>query len=609
MSQKPQPKASPGVLAINAAATQKAAPPPAPSKEHSSKANAPRLKLHVRRLPPGLTQAEFESALGDHWKAGRGKIDWFLFKEGKVSSESVFQLNSYDPSKPSRRGRAYLRVNSSVIIPELSDVIRQTSFQDARNTYNDSALLGPPTLEYAPFSRVPSGKVRNDARVGTIDQDAEFIAFLESLTNPVTKPSDEETTESAEKAEKPTITPLIQYLKEKKANKAKEAAAAKSSKQSRSAAAKESKAEKSIGKKQLLSRADKPVSEKQKKDKATKDAAVKDAVKATNKQAANGPAKSENNKSSPGGTAGLVPPSPAPERKRERGSLSAATKILRRDLGLTPPTRKREKAGQPPSPGPNGNPVSEDTKKDQPSSSKPEDNNKPASTTLKGKNSVDSTPKSTPGKQLKNTPPTEPVASRTAAARRAATPPSTGPSPNTKASSAPKNQQQQQQSPQAPSSNGTQAFLKHANPSQGVTEDLLQKGFSQFGKVIRVEIDKKKGFGYVDFAEPASLRKAMDASPVSIAQSQVVVLERRTSAAVAQNRGGHANRGGGGGHGPAHTQTPSQSSQGSKPSQAASTTPAPATPPTSRGAPQGSRGGRGPRRGHGRGGRGGGRGK
>ncbi|EEQ30146.1 conserved hypothetical protein [Microsporum canis CBS 113480] len=575
MSQKPQPKASPGVLAINAAATQKAAPPPAPSKEHSSKANAPRLKLHVRRLPPGLTQVEFESALGDHWKAGRGKIDWFLFKEGKVSSESVFQLNSYDPSKPSRPGRAYLRINSSVTIPELSDVIRQTSFQDARNTYNDPALLGPPTLEYAPFSRVPSGKVRNDARVGTIDQDAEFIAFLESLTNPVTKPSDEETTESAEKAEKPTITPLIQYLKEKKANKAKEAAAAKSSKQSRSAAAKESKAEKSIGKKQLLSRADKPVSEKQKKDKATKDAAVKDA------------------------------------RKRERGSLSAATKILRRDLGLTPPTRKREKAGQSPSPGPNGNPVSEDTKKDQPSSSKPEDNNKPASTTLKGKNSADSTPKSTPGKQLKNTPPTEPVASRTAAARRAATPPSTGPSPNTKASSAPKNQQQQQQSSQAPSSNGTQAFLKHANPSQGVTEDLLQKGFSQFGKVIRVEIDKKKGFGYVDFAEPASLRKAMDASPVSIAQSQVVVLERRTSAAVAQNRGGHANRGGGGGHGPAHTQTPSQSSQGSKPSQAASTTPAPtpATPPTSRGAPQGSRGGRGPRRGHGRGGRGGGRGK
>lgn len=92
MSQKNQQKASPGVLAINPAATQKAAPPPTP-KGHSSKGNAPRLKLHVRRLPPGLTQAEFETTLGDCWKVGRGKVDWFLFKEGKVSTESVFRID------------------------------------------------------------------------------------------------------------------------------------------------------------------------------------------------------------------------------------------------------------------------------------------------------------------------------------------------------------------------------------------------------------------------------------------------------------------------------------------------------------------------------------
>ncbi|KAK2848560.1 hypothetical protein FQN49_005603 [Arthroderma sp. PD_2] len=599
MSQKSHSKVSPGVLAINPSVTQKGTPPPT-SRGHSSKANAPRLKLHVRRLPPGLTQTEFESCLGDHWAVGRGKIDWFLFKEGKVST---------DPSKPSRPGRAYLRVTSSVTIPELSDVIRQTSFQDARNSYNDSALLGPPTLEYAPFSRVPSGKVRNDARVGTIDQDAEFIAFLESLTNPVTKPSDEE--DGTEKGEKPTITPLIQYLRDKKANKAKEAAASsKPSKQSRSAAVKESKTEKSHGKKQLLSRAEKSTSEKQKKDKASKEAAVKDVVKATNKQIANGPAKAENIKSNSGPANNSPSPAPAPERRRERGNLSAATKILRRDLGLTAPTRRRERAGQSSSPGP----TTEDTKKDQPSSSKAEDSNKPVSNTSKGKGNADSTPKSTPSKQLKGTPPTEPAAARNAAAaaaRRTATPPSTGPSTTTKASAAPgpKNQQQQQQ--QQPSTTITQAFLKHANPSQGVTEDLLDKGFSQFGKVVRVEIDKKKGFGYVDFAEPASLRKAIDASPVSIAQSQVVVLERRTSAAVAQNRGGNANRnggGGGGGHAPAHPQSQSQSPQGGSRTSQTGPAPTPGTP-TSRGTPQGPRSGRGPRRGYGRGGGGGGRGK
>lgn len=489
-------------------------------------------------------------------------------------------------------------------------MIRQTTFHDARNTYNDSALLGPPTLEYAPFSRVPSGKVRNDARVGTIDQDAEFISFLESLTNPVTKPSEEETTEAADRVEKQTITPLIQYLKEKKANKAKEVAAAKAAKQARSAAAKESKSEKSIGKKQLLSRADRSTSEKQKKDKAAKDVAVKDAVKAANKQAANGSTKAENK--APATTVNQPPQaSPAPERKRERGSLTAATKILRRDLGLTTPTRRRDKAGQASS-GPGGNAAGESAKKDQPSSSKSESNNPAPSP--KGKNTADSTPKSAPSKQSKSTPPAEPAAARNnAAGKKAATTPST---PNTKASSTPAAQknQQQQQSSQSASSNGTQAFLKHANPSQGVTEDLLQKGFSQFGKVIRVEIDKKKGFGYVDFAEPAGLRKAIDASPVSIAQSQVVVLERRTSAAVAQNRG-HGNRGagsgggGGGGQGPAHANTQQQPSpQGSRPAQAgssptAATAPPPTTSPASRGTP-GPRG-RGTRRGYGRGGAGG----
>ncbi|EFQ97092.1 hypothetical protein MGYG_00135 [Nannizzia gypsea CBS 118893] len=603
MSQKAHQKASPGVLAINPSATQKAAPPPAPSKGHSSKGNAPRLKLHVRRLPPGLTQAEFESTLGDYWKVGQGKIDWFLFKEGKVST---------DPSKPSRPGRAYLRVTSSVTIPELSEAIRQTAFRDARNTCNDSALLGPPTLEYAPFSRVPSVKTRNDARVGTIDQDAEFIAFLESLTNPVTKPPEEETAETADKAEKPTITPLIQYLREKKANKAKEVAAAKAAKQARSAAVKESKTEKPIGKKQLLSRADKSIPEKQKKDKTAKEVAVKDAVKAANKQAANGSTKPDS-KASPGPANPAPPTSPAPERRRERGSLTAATKILRRDLGLTTPTRRREKAGQSSSSGPGGSSATESAKKDQPSSSKSENNNNnnnPASTP-KGKNTADSTPKPTPSKQTKGTPPTEPAAARNAgASRKTANTPTT---PNNKASG--QKTQQQQQSSQSPSSNGTQAFLKHANPSQGVTEDLLQKGFSQFGKVIRVEIDKKKGFGYVDFAEPAGLRKAIDASPVSIAQSQVVVLERRTSTAVAQNRG-HGNRGGGGGGGggggqgtaPGNAQQQA-APQGSRPAQTGSSpAAAPTIPPTaspaSRGTPPGTRG-RGPRRGYGRGGVGG----
>lgn len=73
-------KPSGGLLPMPGSTPQKAPNPPA-------KTAAPRLKLLIRRLPPGLTQAEFETALGDDWKIGGGKVDWFQYKEGKVSKE------------------------------------------------------------------------------------------------------------------------------------------------------------------------------------------------------------------------------------------------------------------------------------------------------------------------------------------------------------------------------------------------------------------------------------------------------------------------------------------------------------------------------------------
>ena len=54
----------------------------APAKTLQSK-----LKVVVRRLPPGLTKLEFEDALGDEWKLGNGKVSWVEYKPGKVSKE------------------------------------------------------------------------------------------------------------------------------------------------------------------------------------------------------------------------------------------------------------------------------------------------------------------------------------------------------------------------------------------------------------------------------------------------------------------------------------------------------------------------------------------
>ncbi|KAB8228779.1 putative nonsense-mediated mRNA decay protein Upf3 [Aspergillus alliaceus] len=503
MTQASAGKSPGGVLQIPIAATQKntTVNPATSAPKKAPKPAAPRLKLLVRRLPPGLTQAEFETAVGPEWKIGAGKIDWLQYKPGKVSK---------DPAKPSRPSRAYVHVVSSDHIIPFSNTVRQASFMDARNTFNDPILLGPPSVEYAPYAKIPGGRVRKDIRLGTIDQDPDFIAFLESLTQPITKPPTvENTTDGEEKKETVTTTPLVQYIKEKKASKAKES----SSKSSKHAKAdKETKAEK-VQAKKLLQRPDRetsqPAEKGEKKSKADK--ATKEAVRAANKQAASvakhaKTSTAQNSPKDPGQSA------PTKERRRERGSVAAAAKILQRDLGLAP-SGGRRKGGRSASAETDASKTetgsAESSKKETPPKSS---RGGSSSQNVKGKSNTAQTNEPTP-RSGTNTPPTSAT-------------PAMGRSSKSKG----------KQATPAPST-ATQAFLKHANPSQGVTEPLLEAAFKPFGKVVKVEIDKKKGFGYVDFAEPDGLQKAIAASPVSVAQSQVVVLERKANPSGEKGRG------------------------------------------------------------------------
>ncbi|KAJ5083333.1 hypothetical protein N7456_012760 [Penicillium angulare] len=477
MTQTNKPTA--GVLQIPAAATQKSG---APAKK-VPKPPAPRLKLLIRRLPPGLTQSELEGALGPEWKVGAGKVDWLQYKPGKVTK---------DPAKPSRPSRAYLHVVSNEHITPLSDEVRQASFQDARGTSHDPSLLGPPILEFSPYAKTPGNRVRKDARQGTIDQDPDFIAFLESLTQPITKPAPVDTVEGDDKKEAVTTTPLVQFIKDKKASKAKDSSASKSSKLSR--AEKDSKEK--VQTKKLLQRSDKessatPVSDKKARgEKPTKESAktVKQAAATTTKSGKASTAKES---------------STVPERKRERGNAAAATRIVQRDLGISPSAsgRRRGKGGA-----------------TEPGASKSE-NARGYSVSAVEETSKEQAPK--PAKNSTTKVKDNETTNKKAANVSSPTAPNTAP---TKAPKAPKPK------PAAtPLSTSTQAFLKHANPSQGVTEALLETAFASFGTVAKVEIDKKKGFGYVDFAEPEGLQKAIAASPVTVAQSQVVVLERKAN--------------------------------------------------------------------------------
>ena len=378
--------------------------------------------------------------------------------------------------------------------------------------------------------------------------------FLQSLTNPPTKAvhNDQETGGVGKAKDKVTTTPLIQFLKDKKANKGKEnATGPKGAKNSRQDS-KDSKSAVTPDSKSASGNVTISPPKKRSAQAVKVEQVARDAVKVLNKQAAN--AKQVNISSSPS-KAVPAPTSPAvtpnstataalADKKRERGSASAAARILQRDLGLGGHTGGRgERRGL------LGNGANRPTTVTAASAAKGPGN--PQSPQPAVSTTGNSTTASTAATEASNAPvpdvaqppartapPSGPAASRApskASASTRAHHSSTGP-PLSK--------------PAAPPSTATQAFLKHANPSQGITEPLLDEAFAVFGTINKVEIDKKKGFAYVDFAEPESLQKAIKASPIKVAQGQVVVLERKTGPTLqARNvRGGGpmmGNRGGG----------------------------------------------------------------
>jgi regulator of nonsense transcripts 3 len=404
------------------------------------------------------------------------------------------------------------------MLDTLSAVVKQCNFQDAKNTSKDPCLLGPPSLEFAPYGRVPGSRVRKDGRQGTIDQDPEFIDFLQGLTEPVAKSNINgdgiEGTDT--KPVKLTTTPLVEYLKEKKANKGKDGAASKTVKSQGKPEAKEAKAEKTDVKKV-------PVAKKEAQrspEKVKIEKSPQDAVKAVSKSVVIPKSRSDTSESAtPSSKAPITTPTPV-KRERERGSASVAARILQRDLGLVPARGDRKvprSANTAPKTG--GTPESEPR-------------TVPAALTTRASDKAPGPTTTTPSAQPSTSSPRAPTAPPTGP--RISKPPVSITQPIHKPVSAPS--ARPSRPPPNPSPGARSAFLKHANFSQGVTEEPLYTAFTIFGAVTRCEIDRKKGFGYVDFEDPESLKKALFASPVKVGDKggQVVVLENKNSRSKSQ---------------------------------------------------------------------------
>lgn len=423
----------------------------------------------------------------------------------------------------------------------LSDAVRNATWEDAKTTFTDPALVAPPALELSIYKKVPSNKKRADARQGTIDQDPEFMKFLEGLANPTSTADLKDEDEFGKLDSKVTTTPLVEFLKEKKANKGRDSA--KSSKHTRQGSG--------AGKGKSAAKDDESSTRKKgrdtKGDKGGKPARETVKIltkKAAAEQAAEGAKKAEAAAASASGADGP---------KSRRAGIAAAARLLQRDLGLSPGSahrRARQDAAkaeaEPKTPAePRETNSASDTKTETQAptadnSSKTQSASTPPVKASSGrrtrggrnadKGKATETPSapvvtaSNPPIILKKKPAHDEVAMDTVKETKQVETPApvvakAPPKPNAAKSAAKKTA--------AISSGATRGFIKHANPSQGITEPVLRETLQGFGKIVSLEIEKRKGFAYVEFAEHGSLVKAAAASPITVAQGAVQILERK----------------------------------------------------------------------------------
>jgi regulator of nonsense transcripts 3 len=454
----------------------------------------------------------------------------------------------------------------------LSEAVRAATWEDAKGTFTNPSLIGPPVVEFSVYKKIPSNRKRTDARQGTIDQDPEFMAFLEGLANPAAPKEGGETEEGedAEKIEtKVTTTPLVEYLKEKKANKGKESG-------------KGSKASGTKGK--GGSKDDEPSAKKKgknvKEEKTEK--TPKETVKILTKKAAleqaaegakNAAAQLAANASAVATSTGSATATATDGPKSRRAGIAAAARILQRDLGLSPGSahrRARQDAAKADaeSKGSTAAAVPAEpavTTTDRPASPAPSDagsqtNKATASKTASRRTRGGRGSEKTKGSEAashstptaanppillkkgeiepslaalspKDAPEADAATTNTSATTTTKANAKGAGKQNSQGSQKKQQQQQQQQQQQPPTTvtpGATKAFVKHANASQGVTEALIRQTLTAtYGEVTAVDHDKRKGFAYVDFAQHESLARAIAAGPVTIGQASVQIVERK----------------------------------------------------------------------------------
>ena len=162
------------------------------------------VKLAVRMLPPKLTEAEFFKSIEDY----TDDIDWSAWEPGYVPEEK---------GRPITFSVCYLHFMSAESAAEFSEKLDGSPYRDS--TGGMCRCL----VELAVNQRIPEERAKKDAREGTIEKDADYLKFVESLGAERPPPvSAEALLEMQEREAKKAgnkdgivITPLMAYLQKK----------------------------------------------------------------------------------------------------------------------------------------------------------------------------------------------------------------------------------------------------------------------------------------------------------------------------------------------------------------------------------------------------------
>ncbi|KAJ3369799.1 hypothetical protein HDU91_006802 [Kappamyces sp. JEL0680] len=150
----------------------------------------PKTKVVIRRLPPNLPEPVFQSSV-EKWSPS------FVLQTAYIVFDQPDALLAFHKDYD---GHVFI---------------------DSKGTQYRA------TVEFAPFQKSvdPAKKKRIDSRKNTLDEDAEYMAFLESLKAP-SKESDLAVDKNdveylmSKKDEQPKVTPLLEAIKHEKAKKA-----------------------------------------------------------------------------------------------------------------------------------------------------------------------------------------------------------------------------------------------------------------------------------------------------------------------------------------------------------------------------------------------------